>query len=770
MNTKTIARMGPKGTGCLHMMTVVLMALLMAITGGVTAHLDTVNSVSTPDQQMTDKPVDYSTSSGYERRNSRKNQENSVKKQARRRSNGKFQQARASRNKPSAEKKSWRQRYNTLASKLRRQRSQSLGIPAPSEHTESLARFARDGNLLRWVKTVQVQIEHKLSPAYQIDYICHAVLEYINGRNDIRDAPDIKVLDFMHALWHNYGEAEVKEVPWTTHQHTYLGKEWKNLKTHLAQDSQLDGWKAFNEEQNLSIESDLDLVKDWFWTAWETGLSGICKDDNGLWTLSCASPNDLAKMEKAGQDADVLSNLPIWDQGSDAQMALTNIQGAHHKYVEAKSEAANKVAKLSSKNLDEETRQMFRDELELNVNLHREQRNKHLGELLTSLRTVLDSGRTTRSKWVTEQKANITEEIQQKYTPKSYTLTLGKVVWNFHEGFQHYFWGTPLLVKPVTVSPSGKPIQWNVPIDENGHARVLSNDGYLYTEDNPNQRVQRSKPGKAKTDVDVHLRKHNGFLNEFKILSKTKEGKEKWSGSRISHYVQTNNRKRAVPSHFTGLLGFMGPSNGAFVKLGKDGKDGKHHIKGDSVGYSFLRFKDIPSNLRPAYAQMGKELNNKHSVVFKKLAGWWMESTGNPHDEPSVPKKTGPQTKKVKPQSKKGRNRQVPQEKRDNSLNVPDEQVPEHLRRQYASKPTTHIPNQGVFVEDADPEPRPVKPAKGKTIPALRKATIDTDLKPSNHSREDLGKMTVPQLKELLKAAGQPVSGKKADLIERLVA
>ena len=32
----------------------------------------------------------------------------------------------------------------------------------------------------------------------------------------------------------------------------------------------------------------------------------------------------------------------------------------------------------------------------------------------------------------------------------------------------------------------------------------------------------------------------------------------------------------------------------------------------------------------------------------------------------------------------------------------------------------------------------------------------------------DYESMTVPQLKELLKEAGKPVSGKKSDLIERL--
>jgi hypothetical protein len=41
-------------------------------------------------------------------------------------------------------------------------------------------------------------------------------------------------------------------------------------------------------------------------------------------------------------------------------------------------------------------------------------------------------------------------------------------------------------------------------------------------------------------------------------------------------------------------------------------------------------------------------------------------------------------------------------------------------------------------------------------------ATEDSD------DSTDYGSMTVAQLKELLKEAGKPVSGKKADLIERL--
>jgi hypothetical protein len=44
----------------------------------------------------------------------------------------------------------------------------------------------------------------------------------------------------------------------------------------------------------------------------------------------------------------------------------------------------------------------------------------------------------------------------------------------------------------------------------------------------------------------------------------------------------------------------------------------------------------------------------------------------------------------------------------------------------------------------------------------------ESDVKVEEPENIDYSSMTVPQLKELLKAAGKPVSGKKADLIDRL--
>ena len=43
------------------------------------------------------------------------------------------------------------------------------------------------------------------------------------------------------------------------------------------------------------------------------------------------------------------------------------------------------------------------------------------------------------------------------------------------------------------------------------------------------------------------------------------------------------------------------------------------------------------------------------------------------------------------------------------------------------------------------------------------------DIEPSGETRPDYEAMTVAQLKELLKSAGKPVSGKKADLVSRLM-
>ena len=48
------------------------------------------------------------------------------------------------------------------------------------------------------------------------------------------------------------------------------------------------------------------------------------------------------------------------------------------------------------------------------------------------------------------------------------------------------------------------------------------------------------------------------------------------------------------------------------------------------------------------------------------------------------------------------------------------------------------------------------------------KEGIANDEDESVSEEVDYQSMTVPQLKEMLKAAGKPVSGKKSDLIERL--
>jgi len=51
------------------------------------------------------------------------------------------------------------------------------------------------------------------------------------------------------------------------------------------------------------------------------------------------------------------------------------------------------------------------------------------------------------------------------------------------------------------------------------------------------------------------------------------------------------------------------------------------------------------------------------------------------------------------------------------------------------------------------------------------KSTIDTSNSPEEHdmNEENLSKLTIPSLKEKLRNAGLPVSGKKAELIERLM-
>ena len=64
-------------------------------------------------------------------------------------------------------------------------------------------------------------------------------------------------------------------------------------------------------------------------------------------------------------------------------------------------------------------------------------------------------------------------------------------------------------------------------------------------------------------------------------------------------------------------------------------------------------------------------------------------------------------------------------------------------------------------------EEAPAEPAPAEEAPAEEAPTEEAPAEAASDDA-DYASMTVAELKELLKAAGKPVSGKKADLIARL--
>ena len=69
--------------------------------------------------------------------------------------------------------------------------------------------------------------------------------------------------------------------------------------------------------------------------------------------------------------------------------------------------------------------------------------------------------------------------------------------------------------------------------------------------------------------------------------------------------------------------------------------------------------------------------------------------------------------------------------------------------------------------EEADDGDEAVE-AEAEAEPVQEEAAPAEEAAPSEDAGADYDSMTVAELKELLKAAGKPVSGKKADLIARL--
>jgi hypothetical protein len=81
--------------------------------------------------------------------------------------------------------------------------------------------------------------------------------------------------------------------------------------------------------------------------------------------------------------------------------------------------------------------------------------------------------------------------------------------------------------------------------------------------------------------------------------------------------------------------------------------------------------------------------------------------------------------------------------------------------------PAKEAPVEEEVAEEAPAEEKVAEKAPAKKAPAKAKAAKKAPAKKAAPS-VDHSSMTVAELKELLKAAGKPVSGKKADLIARL--
>ena len=114
-------------------MIAVLMAVLMSVLGA-SGHLDNIHTVSTQ-EQMTVNAVDHSTSTGYERRASRKANKTYNKKVKRHKRNNGLAEKRGARaakfisHKDSETLATLRKKSNGLASSLRKKNAKRLGIP-----------------------------------------------------------------------------------------------------------------------------------------------------------------------------------------------------------------------------------------------------------------------------------------------------------------------------------------------------------------------------------------------------------------------------------------------------------------------------------------------------------------------------------------------------------------------------------------------------------------------------------------------------------------
>ena len=99
-------------------------------------------------------------------------------------------------------------------------------------------------------------------------------------------------------------------------------------------------------------------------------------------------------------------------------------------------------------------------------------------------------------------------------------------------------------------------------------------------------------------------------------------------------------------------------------------------------------------------------------------------------------------------------------------VTVDDGPTLEEIRSQEAPSSDSNTEDEGPTDDEHPPNTEePDETDEMTNDPAIN----SEDIEPSGETTPDYEAMTVAQLKELLKSAGKPVSGKKADLISRLM-
>ena len=793
-------------------MIAVLMAVLMSVLGA-SGHLDNIHTVSTQ-EQMTVNAVDHSTATGPERRATRKGNETYKKKVKKHERNKGLARKRYARkkaefisHKDSETLAKLRQKSNGLASSLRKKNAKRLGIPAPEEQLESLARMAKNGQLKNWVIKVNAEIAHALSVPYRVDYLFQCFVEYGAKSRTLRNAPNISVKDAMDSVrsTDTFAHLEVEKLPFAKWQGTLLGKEQTKIQNQFVAQAEDTSWKQHHAEEMSLLKARVEDVEDEFHTAFATNHSGVTYDSKERVYRLIKRYNRTDSEFYGDSDSHQFwpqwpDKVVEWQEQPEMQLHLSVIHASTADLldVQAKAQAkAEQFKKSTDKSLVEDLMNLMKEK-SANARKKREEAVSSIVKLVTEYFTI---ELTTKDEWMKKYKKTVMQEFRDEYTPRAWKASMGEIVWNFHSGFNLYY-ARPIKVKPMTEDPNGKTITWNIPIDDEGFATVLDTNGYLYTVDDPTVRVKRSKPNKATTTINLHLDKGKEYLHQFKPTKGKKARKAYFA------HVEQSGHNRVCPSHFSGLLGFMGPSNGAFVNLGKNSKHGKHFVRGDSYSYSRMITKKIPTADVPAYLKIDRGLSSEKSHIGIKLRGWWMQATSKT-DVPVVKKKAGERKlSKARPRSKRGINKQNPTDKtRVNPLDevvapqgnetlgsyIPFDHRPSKEETTVEEVVRTVVLGTDEYVEDTlrhldvtnsveHKERPPTVERKGKTIKPVRKArndveqlkntpaTIDEELQPTQHTEESLGKLTVPELKELLKAADLKVSGKKADLIERLLA